>query len=305
MSSVTPSASQEADGAPDNLSRDGDVVMEESADTQLKRTAEIDNAASDNLGDASDKAASKRKAEASAGADDDKGRSSDSTPLSLSTGNRRSGALISFANKVPRQLTRGEYARFSLSKLVPSSSFDYIDFEVKRPTNWVVPPDCDADVPMRLVGVPATEDSIRHGVHLRDGYGGLEAVQVLETLSDADMHDLEPLLGPGPAQNTLKVVSRPPSISNLVSMLSALTVQREMASLLGVFGPIAWLNELSTWVDAVEREWTAMQAYWKSELGHMSAQKDDAEMRFEASIRSMPEEHQLELNKRDDKITEL
>ncbi|KAL4093223.1 hypothetical protein PRIC1_010657 [Phytophthora ramorum] len=340
MSSATPSASQEADGAPDNLSRDGDVVMEESADTQLKRTAEIDNAASDNLGDASDKAASKRRADANASADDDKGRSSDSTPLSLSTGNRRSGALISFANKVPRQLTRGEYARFLLSKLVPSSSFDYIDFEVKRLTNWVVPPDCDADIPMRLVGVPATEDSIRHGVHLRDEYGGLEAVQVLETLSDADMHDLEPLLGPGSAQNTLKVVSRPPSISNLVSMLSALTVQREMASLLGVFGPdrlaertfnmVSFLKrllsqyrhlrtqflqqnnkptqdmlQLRSRVDAVEREWTAMQAYWKSELEHMSAQKDDAEMRFEASIRLMSEEHQLELNKRDDKITEL
>ncbi|KAH7474267.1 uncharacterized protein KRP23_8400 [Phytophthora ramorum] len=63
--------------------------------------------------------------------------------------------------------------------------------------------------------------------------------------------------------------------------------------------------QLRSRVDAVEREWTAMQAYWKSELEHMSAQKDDAEMRFEASIRSMSEEHQLELNKRDDKITEL
>ncbi|KAL4117281.1 hypothetical protein PRIC2_011273 [Phytophthora ramorum] len=63
--------------------------------------------------------------------------------------------------------------------------------------------------------------------------------------------------------------------------------------------------QLRSRVDAVEREWTAVQAYWKSELEHMSAQKDDAEMRFEASIRSMSEEHQLELNKRDDKITEL
>ncbi|GMF52909.1 unnamed protein product [Phytophthora fragariaefolia] len=134
-----------------------------------------------------------------------------------------------------RFVSNAEYAGLSASKLVPVSSFHFIDESVQRPASWLVPPPIATDTPLRVVGIPASADAVRNGARFHDGYGGLEVMQTLETLTDEDYKDLESVIGPNVCSSMLEVRHGLPSGISLASMLKSLVLQREFASVLSVF----------------------------------------------------------------------
>ncbi|GMF63350.1 unnamed protein product [Phytophthora fragariaefolia] len=113
-----------------------------------------------------------------------------SSPSAVSaTLNASDKALCEHSSLAPgwrerRLVSNAEYAGLSASKLVPVSSFHFIDASAQRPASWLVPPPIATDTPLRLVGIPAYADAVRNGARFHDGYDGLEVLQTLQTLTD-------------------------------------------------------------------------------------------------------------------------
>ncbi|KAG6612331.1 uncharacterized protein IUM83_10627 [Phytophthora cinnamomi] len=194
--------------------------------------------------------------------------------------------------------------------------------------------------PLQLVGVPASEMACRNGAHLRDGYGGLDALQILERFSDQDLNELESILGAGVCSSIPQPVDQPPGDSNLALVLGSLTMQRRFALVLTAFAP--WhlaenaMNTLSvlkrmlvqyrhlkaiiessattsvrdvlnlrTDNDALRREWAAMEAFWQSEVGRVESEEQSAELRAKRNLVAQEEYHQHRLNAHADEIADL
>jgi hypothetical protein len=101
-----------------------------------------------------------------------------------------------------------------------------------------VPPEHTPGSPLRLIGIPADESAIAHGARPRKGYGGLDAIQAIKMFSEQDLQDLEAVIQADNIQGLLpEFTTGPPSDSAIATMLSALTIQREFASLLTTFRP--------------------------------------------------------------------
>ncbi|EGZ27108.1 hypothetical protein PHYSODRAFT_320950 [Phytophthora sojae] len=201
-----------------------------------------------------------------------------------------------------RLVSNAEYAGLSASKLVPASSFHFVDESAQRP------------------------DAVHNGARFHDGYDGLEVLQTLETLTDEDYKD--------------HVRQGLPSGISLASMLKSLVLQREFASVLSVFRAerlaertfnTIWflkrlLNKFRQLKVAIEsngqtsaqhtldlldvneglrREWAVMEVYWKEEVERIIASKRDGESAFKQNFIRQQEDHRHTLNARADKIAEL
>ncbi|GMG17454.1 unnamed protein product [Phytophthora fragariaefolia] len=107
-------------------------------------------------------------------------------PGTLNAGDEASAthSLLAPGWRDRRIVSSAEYAGLSASKLVPASSFSFVDESVQRLASWSVPLPLATDASFQVVGVPASADAIRNGAHFHDGYGGLEVLQTLETFTD-------------------------------------------------------------------------------------------------------------------------
>ncbi|GMF53848.1 unnamed protein product [Phytophthora fragariaefolia] len=239
-----------------------------------------------------------------------------------------------------RLVSNAEYAGLSASKLVPVSRFHFIDESAQRPASWLVPPPIATDTPLRLVGIPASADVVRNGARFHDGYGGLELLQTLETLTDQDYKDLESVIGPNVRSSMLEVRHGLRSGISLASMLKSLVLQREFASVLSIFraerlaertfNTASFLKRLlnkyrqlklvteSTGQtsaqhtldrldvnEGLRREWAAMEVYRKEEVERITAAKQDGESVFKQNPIRQQEDHQHALNACADEIAEL
>ncbi|EGZ23670.1 hypothetical protein PHYSODRAFT_254961 [Phytophthora sojae] len=245
-------------------------------------------------------------------------------PTTLNAGDEASDAhsLLAPGWRERRIVSNAEYAGFSASKLVLASSFSFVDDGVQR---WLES--------QRL----RTQFST---ARFQDGYGGLEVLQVLETLTDEDYKDLESVVGPNVRSGMLDVRQNLPSGMNLASMLKSLVLQREFASVLSVFraerlaertfNTVSFLKRLLTKYrqlklalesggqtsalrtldlldvkEGLRREWAAMEVYWKEKVERITAAKQDGESAFKENFIRQQEDHQHALNARADEIAEL
>ncbi|KAG6613168.1 uncharacterized protein IUM83_16960 [Phytophthora cinnamomi] len=194
--------------------------------------------------------------------------------------------------------------------------------------------------PLQLVGVPASEMAYRNGAHLRDGYGGLAALQILERFSDQDLNDLESVLGAGVRSSILQSADQPRADSSLTLMLGSLTMQRKFAAVLTAFKPwhlaenamntrsylkrllvqyrhvkaalessgttsVRDVVNLRTCYDALRRESAAMEAFWQSEVGRVESEKQSVELRAKRNLVAQEDDHQHQLNAHADEIADL
>ncbi|KAE8989646.1 hypothetical protein PF011_g18680 [Phytophthora fragariae] len=108
-------------------------------------------------------------------------------------------------------------------------------------------PHCPGDVPPTrfgvkqdpssfIVGVPATSSDRLEERFMRDGYGGLEALAFVETLSDEDIQDLTEMVNPRlsirPDLLLPKSVGATATVPEFRDLLGSMSAKRELASLL-------------------------------------------------------------------------
>ncbi|KAE9045555.1 hypothetical protein PR003_g25200 [Phytophthora rubi] len=87
-----------------------------------------------------------------------------------------------------------------------------------------------------IVGVPATSSDRLAERFMRDGYGGLEALAFVETLSDEDIQDLSEMVHPRlsirPDLLLPKPVNTTATVPEFRDLLGSMSAKRELASLL-------------------------------------------------------------------------
>ncbi|EGZ07153.1 hypothetical protein PHYSODRAFT_341324 [Phytophthora sojae] len=209
-----------------------------------------------------------------------------------------------------RLVSNAEYAGLSTSKLVPASSFNFADESVQRPVCWLVSPPIASDMPLRVVGVPASADAVHNGARFHDGYGGLEVLQTLETLTDEDYKDLESVIGPNFASvlSVLRAERLAERTFNTVSFLKRLLNKyRQLKLAIESNGQTSAQHtvDLLDVNEGLRREWAVMEVYWKEEVERITAAKQDGESAFKQNFIRQQEDHQHALNARADEIAEL
>jgi hypothetical protein len=246
----------EAHKAPDKSSSGGDEQLDDDNAEESKHDGDPPAKGSD--GD--DRQQQQQQQGASRGSDDTAPTasslptaSSDPSVSGPSSSDTPSSAAASIWTR-PRQVTRAEYAKWSASALVEMSGFTFVDSATQIPALWEVPPEHTTGSPLRLIGVPADESAVAHGARLRNGYGGLEALQAIEMFSAQDLQDLEAAIQADNLQGLLpEFTTGPPSDSVMATMLGALTIQHEFASLLTTFRPDRLAERVFNLMTALKR----------------------------------------------------
>ncbi|POM76902.1 Hypothetical protein PHPALM_5810, partial [Phytophthora palmivora] len=108
------------------------------------------------------------------------------------------------------------------------------------PTRVAAPPSHLPSPNTMFVGVPATAADLSNGSLLRGGYGGVECLLGVESLSEEDVQFLAKLLSPDVDIRreilTPLDVAREPDSSEFLLTLKSISTKREMASLLRHYG---------------------------------------------------------------------
>jgi hypothetical protein len=90
---------------------------------------------------------------------------------------------------------------------------------------------------IRIVGVPATQEHLDAGIHTQNGYGGLEALLPMESLSVGDIARLDDFFQPTDNPHDVLLVPRsePLQESALDVQMRSLDLRREVASIITEF----------------------------------------------------------------------
>jgi hypothetical protein len=90
---------------------------------------------------------------------------------------------------------------------------------------------------IRIVGVPATQEHLDAGIHTQNGYGGLEALLPMESLSVGDIARLDDFFQPTDNPHDVLLVPRsePLQESELDVQMRSLDLRREVASIITEF----------------------------------------------------------------------
>ncbi|POM60634.1 hypothetical protein PHPALM_30482 [Phytophthora palmivora] len=195
------------------------------------------------------------------------------------------------------------------------------------PSYLEAPPVHDGDINIHLVGVPATVRHLEGGAFTRDGYGGLEVLVPVESLTTRENSTLNDCVGDHVDLRTriLKPRGAPLESTDLEGLLDSVPVRREVASLLTefgherlaerVFGTISSLrkviqsdirvqallqggdtalqdiDQVQAELAQLKRDYQLVTSHWDQRLFQAGVEKEEALQNSRDDIRHLMEEH--------------
>ncbi|POM71040.1 Hypothetical protein PHPALM_12449 [Phytophthora palmivora] len=162
------------------------------------------------------------------------------------------------------------------------------------PSYLEAPPVHDGDINIYLVGVSATVRHLEGGAFTRDGYGGLEVLVPVESLTTREKSALNDCVGGHVDLRTRILMPRgaPLESTDLEGLLDSVPVRREVASRNEYLERSRRFGRSSRGTSERRRSyWELVTSHWDQRLFQAGIEKEEALQNARGDIRHLMEEH--------------